>query len=78
MAWKRLGEPDRTKPPFDGGHVLVADKIAVSEARYHQDRDGWWLAQTDPTDVFDGQIYPTHWQPMPNPPASIKARAESQ
>lgn len=66
MKWLLISETDEWK---DGRHVLVADNMAVSEARYHADKDGWWLANTDPTDYHDGRIYPTHWQPMPAPPS---------
>lgn len=68
MRWQKLGEPDESKPPFDGAHVLVADETSVSEARYLANSNGWWLANTDPTDYYDGRIFPTHWQPMPAPP----------
>lgn len=68
MAWQKLKDPTPDQQPFDGGHYLVADDVAVSEARYHPDNRGWWVANTDPTDYHDGQIFPTHWQPMPAPP----------
>lgn len=51
-----------------GKAVLVWDGWNVSEARYHPSEDGWWLANTHPTDAHDGQIYPTHWMPLPPPP----------
>ena len=54
----------------DEAYVLVWDGWNVSEARYHPSEDGWWLANTHPTDAHDGQVYPTHWMPMPPPPES--------
>lgn len=49
-------------------YVLVCDGYDVSEARYHPNEGGWWLANTHPTDAHDGQVYPTYWMPKPLPP----------
>lgn len=55
--------------PKDGTHVLIADEICVSEARYIERSEGWWIANTDPTDAHDGQFHnPTHWMPKPDGP----------
>lgn len=56
----------------DEAYVLVWDGGHVSEARYHPSEDGWWLANTHPTDAHDGQIYPTHWMPIPAPPSALE------
>lgn len=54
--------------PQDGTHVLVSCEGDVFEAAFHRDHDGWWLANTDPTDYWDGQIWPDVWAPLPAPP----------
>ena len=56
---------------FDGSeaYALVWDGHDVSEARYHPNEDGWWLANTHPTDAQDGEVYPSYWMPKPSPPA---------
>ena len=56
--------------PKDGTSVLVSCEGAVHEAKYHADEDGWWLANTDPTDYWDGRVYPDMWMPMPKPPST--------
>ena len=70
-----LWKPIETAPT-DGTRILVADRNAaggwVEAARYHGDYGGWWMVNTDPTDYYDGQVYPTVWQPMPDPPSSIR------
>ncbi len=40
----------------------------VCEGYFDHEHDGWWSANTHWTDAADGQIYPTHYQPMPEPP----------
>jgi hypothetical protein len=47
--------------------LMVAEGQAVGEA-HHCGRDGWYWAGNDPTDSWGGQIYPTHWMPLPTPP----------
>ena len=48
---------------------IVTNGVAVGEANWFKDDDGWWWAQTDPTDAHDGRVYePTHWQPLPAAP----------
>ncbi len=66
-AWQPIGT-------FKGdeAYVLVWDGWHVSEARYHPSEDGWWLANTHPTDAHDGQIYPTHWMPIHAPPSALE------
>lgn len=65
-GWLPIGD-DAKK---NGVPVLVAApgwKFA-SEASWHEDHDGWWLAGTNPTDAHDGQCYPTVWRPLPIAP----------
>lgn len=47
--------------------VLVAVGGAVGEA-FLRGKDGWWWAGNDPSDSWGGQIYPTHWQGLPEAP----------
>ena len=59
--------------------VLVTNDTAVGEARYHEDHDGWWWANTHPTDYVDGKVWqPTHWQPLPAPPGSASTGVAAQ
>jgi hypothetical protein len=65
--------PIRTAP-MDGTRVLVADKNAAGswvEAAYYSkdgEYEGWFMVNTHWTDAVDGQIFPTVWMPMPEPP----------
>jgi hypothetical protein len=55
--------------PTDGSHVLIVDAGVVNEGR-HIEGHGWWLAHNDPSDSWGpGQLHPTHWMPLPEPPA---------
>lgn len=68
MTWK----PIETAPK-DGRHVLVAvtndEPGYVAEAYYEEDADrGWFSANTHWTDYVDGQLFPSHWMPLPEPP----------
>lgn len=51
--------------PHDGTSVLLSFEGDVHEGQYHPDEDGWWLANSHPTDYWDGRIYPDAWMPMP-------------
>lgn len=74
VEWRLISEYRREE---HGERVLVStDDGAVGEARYHEDRDGWWWARTDPTDAHDGQVrYPTDFRPLPAPPGHKAVRA---
>lgn len=55
--------------PKDGTPLLIAGRGWVAEGYYESDGDrGWYSANTDWTDAYDGSLYPTHWQPLPSPP----------
>jgi hypothetical protein len=61
--------------PKEGEHVLLAvtgdDPPGygyVCEGYYESDRDAWYQSNTHWTDTFDGQVYPSHWAPLPAPP----------
>lgn len=64
--------------PKDGRHVLLACAVDppswICEGYYEEDGDrGWFQANThwtdDWTDAYDGSVIPTHWMPLPPPPA---------
>lgn len=61
MSWQPIETAPLDTP------VIVFDAPAVGEARHIEDH-GWYWAGNDPTDVWGGQIYPTHWMPLPEPP----------
>lgn len=74
-------EPIETAPK-DGTEVLVAspgrhhqpaDRSYVAAARYH-DGEGWYEVNNDPTDIWGGPLYPTHWMPLPLPPSPSQDR----
>lgn len=60
--------------PKDGTHVLLATAIDppawVCEGYYETAGDrGWYQANTHWTDAHEGLVYPSNWQPLPEPPA---------
>ncbi|MNY06751.1 hypothetical protein D3C86_1395220 [compost metagenome] len=68
---------------MDGSQLLVAGKgwtetDYIVSAYYDEEHRGWWESNTHYTDAADGQVYPTHWMPMPDAPvaAAIRARDE--
>lgn len=66
--------------PKDGRHVMLAitdeQPGYVSEGYYEEDEDrGWFQSNSHWTDTFDGSLLPSHWRPLPAPPA-IKRAAE--
>jgi hypothetical protein len=68
-------QPIETAPKAAGVQVLLAgDGYGgtgyVVSGYYDEDRDGWWEANTHWTDAADGQVYPTHWMPLPAPPTT--------
>jgi len=61
-------QPIETAPKY--GDVIVTNGTAVGEARYYADEDGWWWAGSSPTDFCDHKVWnPSHWMPLPSPPA---------
>lgn len=69
MSWRPI---DTYRHGTDPADVLVAFDAVVGEARYHEEEGEWWWAGNDPTDSWGDAIYPTHWQPMPDPPDSAQ------
>lgn len=59
--------------PKDGTMVLIADARDgyVCEARHLDEGRGWWARNNDPTDYWGEEIFPTHWMPLPQPPALL-------
>ncbi len=58
--------------PRDGTHVIVAYDEIVGEARFDDEggpHAGWYWTDQHWTDAVGGEaFYPTHWQPLPEPP----------
>jgi hypothetical protein len=42
----------------------------VTACYYDTEQEGWWTMGHHWTDQADGRQYPTHWMPLPAPPAS--------
>ena len=65
MNW----QPIETAPK-DGTHILLArtDSEWVCQGRYVCDDKGWYELNNDASDHWGGEIYPTHWMPLPEPP----------
>lgn len=60
--------------PKDGTHVLVALDEIVGEAQYYiedgREHEGWYWNDQHWTDAVGGEPFqPTHWMPLPPPPA---------
>jgi hypothetical protein len=66
--------------PEDGTLLLLgnADEGWTTEARFDSERRGWWEINTHWTDAADGQVYPTHWQPLPPPPGESTGSAPAE
>lgn len=65
-------------PAMDGETVLVcvAGQFA-GEARHLDAHSGWWWAGSDPADMQDGRVYPTHVMAMPAPAALPQPQPQS-
>lgn len=75
-GWQPIEGYDKAKHPLD---VLVATNHGVGEARQHDDGayGRWFWANTcDDGAPGPGQIYPTHWMPLPALPPSPPASEE--
>lgn len=76
VGWQPIETFDEPTSPGSGDGVLVADRNGtVGEAYFRNfgDRDdGWWWANTNWGDYPepDRPDNPTHWRPLPEPPAS--------
>lgn len=52
--------------PKDGKRILYATTIWVTEGRWTE--HGWFQVNADYSDAWSSADYPTHWQPIPDPP----------
>lgn len=65
------GWQDISTAPKDGTHVLLSEGHNVWEGRAVESygRWGWWERNAHPTNYCGSEDYPTHWMPLPPPPA---------
>lgn len=73
LDWAVTAEPSGWRPIETApkqGFVLLgnADEGWTEQARWDEGRREWWSVNTDWTDAHGGPLYPTHWQPLPQPP----------
>jgi hypothetical protein len=61
-------QPIETWPKTDGERALVWDGD-IELAMYDAEADAWWV-------LVEYTVNPTHWQPLPPPPTSIKSERE--
>ena len=65
--------------PKDGTRLILGFALAesswVGEGYYHVGDCNWYEANTDPTDSWSDSCSPTHWRPLPAPPASDLVRS---
>jgi hypothetical protein len=71
MEWQQIDTA-----PTDGRAVIVgfAQRVGpwwVGEAYFDADAHRWYARGTDPMDLSDGPINPTHWMPLPPPPGTM-------
>lgn len=64
VAW----QPIDTAPTDRTNVIVCTPEGVVGEAKYYDDDKGWWWAGFDPSDSYDGQCFPSLWQPLPEPP----------
>lgn len=53
-----------------GTGVIVCEDGIVGEAVWRGEDEGWWWINNNPSDAWGSRIYPTHWMPLPAPPAA--------
>ncbi len=55
--------------PRDGTRILYAGKDWVTVGWWDVHDEGWYEVNNHPTDAWGGPDYPSHWKPLPAPPA---------
>ncbi|MEH3063829.1 MAG: hypothetical protein PGN33_14170 [Methylobacterium radiotolerans] len=75
----REAEADRWQPietaPKDCAVVLVALNGCTTAARHFEDH-GWYEINSHWTDAWGGEIWPSHWMPLPDAPALSEAPSQ--
>lgn len=61
-------QPIKTAPK-DGRLILYATADWVSVGRWNSEVDQWREINNHWTDTWGGEDFPTHWMPLPAPPA---------
>jgi hypothetical protein len=65
MEWQPI-----ESAPKDGTEVLLGAERWVYQGRYLPDSQEWFAINNDPNDYWGGELLPTHWRPLPAPPAA--------
>ncbi len=78
LALRRQNEwqPIETAPTQTDVLICSVGWASGAEARLH-DEEGWYAAGNHPTDSWGGQLYPSHWMPLPPAPIPLEAQKES-
>jgi hypothetical protein len=65
VKWKSIEDA-----PTDASPVILGHNVEqwASQGWYDFEHHGWWVAGSHYTDAHDGQVFPTHYQPLPAPP----------
>jgi hypothetical protein len=66
LAWRPI-----ESAPKDDGSVLIADAVAGAVGESQWIGDSWWTVDGD------RWVSPTHWQPLPAPPAAQADEGDS-
>lgn len=70
MEWYSV----KKRMPENGVNVLLLFPQNMAVGCYDEYSKCWSVASGDDfyTDVADGEVKPTHWQPLPAPPAETE------
>ena len=64
-GWMPIESHDGSESP-----VLIGTETWSGEGYFNAERQEWYEKNNHHTDSWGGNIYPTHWQPLPTPPTS--------